>query len=288
MESSGRGLRTSDVARASGWSVQQVRDLERLAVLPPAVRSPNGYRTFTDEHVLALRAYRGLAAAVGPVAARRTLRDVRALPRDEGAALVGALHVTLAREREEALVARRALLSVRAEPGEGQGAEGGTLTITQLAAALGVRASTLRFWEKEGLVAPERVGTRGGSVSARLYPPSAVREARITAALRAAGYRVPEVRDAIEALRRTTGPAAVADPLAALDGRLDAIARRTLALLGAGADVAQLLATATPEGRSRGSEVEEAAALRAGRAEARPAGDREHAADDPHDDVPAG
>lgn len=255
-------LRTSDVARASGWSVQQVRDLERLGVLPPAVRSPNGYRTFTGEHVLALRAYRGLAAAVGPVVARRTLRDARALPRDEAAALVGALHVTLAREREEALVARRALLAIRAEADDEAGrpdrtrarthevqdpaAEGGSLTITQLAGALGVQASTLRFWEKEGLVTPQRVGTRAGTVSARTYPPSAVREARITAALRAAGYRVPEVRHAIEALRRTARPDADVDPLAALDDRLDAIARRTLALLRAGHDVARLL-TGEPE-----------------------------------------
>ncbi len=236
-------LRTSDVARASGWSVQQVRDLERLGVLPPAGRAPNGYRRFTDEHVLALRAYRGLAAAVGPVVARRTLRDARVLPLDEAAALVGALHVTLACEREQALAARRALLAVGAEPSEvaRPDAGGAALTITQLAAALGVRASTLRFWEKEGLVAPERVGTRGGSVSARLYPPAAVREARITAALRAAGYRVPDVRRAIEALRGTTGPTAVADPLAALDARLDTIGRRTLALLAAGTDVARLL-----------------------------------------------
>ena len=35
------------------------------------------------------------------------------------------------------------------------------MTITELAAALGVRASTLRFWEQEGLVSPDRV-TRCG------------------------------------------------------------------------------------------------------------------------------
>ncbi|MFB8229880.1 MerR family transcriptional regulator [Cellulosimicrobium sp. NPDC055967] len=250
----GAPLRTSDVARATGWSVQQVRDLEALGVLPPAGRSANGYRTFGDEHVLALRAYRGLAAAVGPVEARQVLRTVRALPRDEATALVGALHVTLARERDEALAARHALLAIRAEhdapaggdPTAGPGdAHASVLTITQLAAALGVHASTLRFWEREGLLAPDRVASRAGSVSARRYPPAAVREARVVAALRAAGYRVPDVRRAIDALRRTTGPVDVADPLAALDGRLDTIARRTVALLEAGHDVARLL-TGTP------------------------------------------
>ncbi len=258
-----RTLRTSDVARATGWSVQQVRDLEALGVLPPASRSPNGYRTFGDEHVLALRAYRGLATAVGPVVARAVLREVRTLPLPDAAARVGALHVTLARERDEALVARRALLAIRAEggptggPGEAGPDEGGpsanvpagaagdeddVLTITGLAAALGVRASTLRHWEREGLVAPERVATRAGTHGARAYPPAAVREARITAALRAAGYPVPAVRETIAALRRLDD---VAPTLAALDARLDAIARRTVALLAAGSDVARLLTGAT-------------------------------------------
>lgn len=247
-----RTLRTSDVARAGRCSVQQVRDLEALGVLPPAVRSANGYRTFGDEHVLALRAYQGLAAAVGPVVARRVLRDVHSLPLDEAASLVSGLHVTLAREREVALAARHALLAIQAEDDGAARSPGGTpagvsepggavLTITELAAALGVRASTLRFWEHEGLLAPERVASRTGAVSARRYPPSAVREARVIAALRAAGYRVPEVRHAIHALRGVTGPADVADPLAALDARLDAIARRSLALLEAGHDVARLL-----------------------------------------------
>ncbi|MFE9233155.1 MerR family transcriptional regulator [Cellulosimicrobium funkei] len=255
-----RVLRTSDVARATGWSVQQVRDLEALGVLPPAGRSPNGYRTFGDEHVLALRAYRGLATAVGPVVARAVLRDVRTLPLPDAAARVGALHVTLARERDEALVARRALLAIRAEggptgetgPDEGgpsgnvpagaAGDEDDVLTITGLAAALGVRASTLRHWEREGLVAPERVATRAGTHGARAYPPAAVREARITAALRSAGYPVPAVRETIAALRRLDD---VAPTLAALDARLDAIARRTVALLAAGSDVARLLTGAT-------------------------------------------
>lgn len=257
-----RVLRTSDVARATGWSVQQVRDLEALGVLPPTGRSPNGYRTFGDEHVLALRAYRGLATAVGPVVARAVLREVRTLPLPDAAARVGALHVTLARERDEALVARRALLAIRAEggptgetgPDEGgpsanvhagaAGDEDDVLTITGLAAALGVRASTLRHWEREGLVAPERVATRAGTHGARAYPPAAVREARITAALRSAGYPVPAVRETIAALRRLDD---VAPTLAALDARLDAIARRTVALLAAGSDVARLLTGATEQ-----------------------------------------
>src|SRR5690625_629711 len=197
------GFATSVVSAATGYSVQQIRDLEALGVVPPAHRAANGYRRFTPEHVRDLHAYRDLATAVGPVEARRAMARIRTLPTDEAAALVGALHTRLDREREEALAAQRALRSIRAEadlddpdsPPTGRDA----MTISELADALGVRTSTLRFWDKAGLVAPERVGTKSGS--ARRYPLPAIREARITAALRTAGYRIPGVRTAITAVR---------------------------------------------------------------------------------------
>ena len=108
-------LRTSDVARASGYSVQQVRDLERLGVIPPATRSPNGYRSYAAVHVHALGAYRGLAGAVGAVAARQLLTELRGQPIAEAAAAITAVHVRLARERDEALRAQAALRAIQAE-----------------------------------------------------------------------------------------------------------------------------------------------------------------------------
>ena len=79
------GFTTSELAAAAGNSVQQVRDLERLGVIPAAIRQPNGYRRFRTVHVTALRAYRRLAIAVGPVTARATLRDALDLPYMEAA-----------------------------------------------------------------------------------------------------------------------------------------------------------------------------------------------------------
>ncbi|MDN5723637.1 MAG: MerR family transcriptional regulator [Corynebacterium sp.] len=111
------------------------------------------------------------------------------------------------------------------------------MTITELAGALGVRTSTLRFWEKSGLIVPERVSSRVGA--ARRYPVPAIREARITAALRAAGYRIPDVQNAMRSIRQLHD---VEEPSKALENRIDAIAQRTRALLRAGADLAEMIA----------------------------------------------
>lgn len=105
------------------------------------------------------------------------------------------------------------------------------MTITQLAGALNVRPSTLRFWEQEGLVTPERVT----SLQARRYGLSAIRAARIVAALRATGYSIPAVREVMGSLHQLDS---LGKTQRILQQRLDQIATRTVALLRAGADLA--------------------------------------------------
>ncbi|GAA4077703.1 MerR family transcriptional regulator [Nocardioides kongjuensis] len=233
---------TAEVAAATGYSPQQVRNLEALGVIPPAPRTPSGYRQFSAVHVRDLVAYRDLALAVGPVVARRAMRDLRALAVEDATALVGSLHAGLGAEREQALAARAALVAVSAEAcTEAPPVAADSMTITELSDALGVRASTLRFWEREGLLAPERIATPAGA--ARRYPVSAVREARIVVALRAAGYRVPEVRSAIGAVRELGD---TARSLTTLDARLATIAQRVLALMRAGAVLAEMVSAPRP------------------------------------------
>lgn len=231
------GLRTAEVAVSTGYSVQQIRNLEALGVIKPAPRAANGYRRFGAHHVRDLHTYRDLATAVGPVVARRTMRTIRTSPPGDAAALLCSLHTGLNHEQEEALAAQRALRAIHAEAGvDAEPAGGDAMTITELAGALGVRTSTLRFWEKSGLVTPERIGTK--TTSARRYPLAAIREARITAALRAAGYRIPEIHRALAATRESAGIHAAIDTL---DRRLHTITDRMLALLRTGNTLSETL-----------------------------------------------
>nr|MDT0526334.1 MerR family transcriptional regulator [Streptomyces sp. DSM 41633] len=103
----------------------------------------------------------------------------------------------------------------------------------------GERASPLRYGETEGLVTPERIATRTGS--ARRYQVDALREARITAALRAAGYRIPDVQRAVAAIRELDD---VNRSLEALDTRLNSITDRTLSLIRAAVTLAEIIQSA--------------------------------------------
>jgi DNA-binding transcriptional MerR regulator len=143
--------------------------------------------------------------------------------------------VGLAREREEALRAQDALRAIEAEASAPEGDDDGdAMTITELAAALGVRPSTLRYWEQEGLAVPERVT----SLRARRYGSAATREARIVAALRSAGYGIPSVREVMATLRQFHG---IDETRRIMDRRLDQIAARTVALVRAGSDLAAVV-----------------------------------------------
>ncbi|MEU9891555.1 MerR family DNA-binding transcriptional regulator [Sphaerisporangium sp. NPDC051011] len=74
----GKGLRPVDLARLVGVSAQQIRNYADAGVLPPAPRTPAGYRRFDERHRGALLTYRALAAGFGWGTARAIMRGVHA------------------------------------------------------------------------------------------------------------------------------------------------------------------------------------------------------------------
>ncbi|KAA0960706.1 MerR family transcriptional regulator [Microbacterium sp. ANT_H45B] len=227
-------MSTSEVGRQVGYFTQQVRDLERLGVLPAAERTPRGYRVYRSDHVEALRAYRGLALAAGPVRARKMMPLLLASPLPEAAAIVDDLHAELSAERAAVLSARRGLDLIRSEAGDVFDGSRDSMTISELATALGVPASTLRHWEAEGLVRPDRIG----SSQARRYSWQAIVDARIAAALRAGGHRIPTIAAVLERLRDYSNPTDADELLAS---RLTQLAQRSVALLESSATLHRLI-----------------------------------------------
>ncbi|MBF6457112.1 MerR family transcriptional regulator [Nocardia cyriacigeorgica] len=229
-------LRTVDVARRAGYSVQQVRKLEHHGVLPPAARTESGYRTYDEIHLRSALAYRALAAGVGPVEAKRIMRAVHRAPLPEALALLDDAHARLARERTELRLARAAAEAISAEP-IAEVTESDAMSVAELADALGVRKSALRHWEAEGLISADRSTARG----ARRYSPAQVRDARIIHQLRNAGYRIDTLRTLVPNLPRAHHNDAIA---AALDAREASITARSRALLDAAAALADVIALA--------------------------------------------
>jgi DNA-binding transcriptional MerR regulator len=109
-------MRTVDIARRAGHSVQQVRNLERDGVLPPATRTATGYRTYGEIHLQSALAYRALAAGADPIEAKRIVRAVHDFPASQVLALLDAAHAQLDAERRKLGQAKEAAQAISSEP----------------------------------------------------------------------------------------------------------------------------------------------------------------------------
>ncbi|MEV6554808.1 MerR family transcriptional regulator [Nocardia sp. NPDC051756] len=230
--------RTVDIARRAGYSVQQVRNLERDGVLPPATRTATGHRIYGETHLHSALAYRALAAGAGPTEAKRILRTFHNGPIPEALALLDAAHARLHTERIELGHAEQAAASISLEPIDDVHSSD-AMSIAQLADALGIRTSTLRHWDAEGLVIPDRNHTRQG---ARHYTPNQVRDARIVHQLRKAGYPIAHLRAVMPDLRSVHRSEDLNSALAARDAGLTA---RATALLDAAAELRTVVSLIT-------------------------------------------
>lgn len=234
-------LTTAQAGRLMGYSTQQVRDLERLRIIPAAERGANGYRRYREQHVGALRAYKALAVAIGPVPARRLMPELLDGSIEHAAERIDELHADLARERSRVREAIRGL-DVAVDESSDVFADADAMSIGELAQALDVRSSALRHWEREGLVHPDR----GTASTTRIYGARAITEARITAALRAGGYGIPPIARILEQWRRQ---ALTADARQILADRLASLTRRSVSLLAAAGELHALLADLSAHGR---------------------------------------
>ncbi|MBI5671220.1 MAG: MerR family transcriptional regulator [Chloroflexi bacterium] len=148
-------LRTSDVARAVGVHPNTVRLYEAWGLLPPIPRAPNGYRQYTQRHLLQMRLARTAMRctwAGGPIR-RTTLAVVHlAAGNDLPAALDAAysLQALIASEQAQAEAAVRVLENWA----QGGGSENlpRPLRIGEAAKHLNVTIDMLRNWERNGLL----------------------------------------------------------------------------------------------------------------------------------------
>ncbi|MFB8076581.1 MerR family transcriptional regulator [Streptomyces sp. NPDC056013] len=238
-QSSGR-LRPVDLAREHGLSTQAVRNYEEAGALPPAARTPSGYRAYTALHVAALRAFLALLPGHGHRAATAIMRAVNEGAAEEAFRLVDESHALLLDDRRTLRAVENALRDLEpptatATTGSGAGSgtgPGGTpvvpgtaLFIGPLAEQLGIRPATLRSWERAGLVRPRRDPLTGY----RVYDEADVRDVRLVHQLRRGGHLLDQIAPLISQVRAAGGLAPLEAALGDWRDRLSARGRSLLA-----------------------------------------------------------
>lgn len=220
--------RPVDLAREHGLSAQAVRNYERDGILPAARRTPNGYRVYTDLHVVALRAHVALVVAHGHATGAEVMRAVDRNDREAALRAIDGSHLRLLRDRETLDTVEAAVGSLtRAAEADRPDRP---IAVGALAHRLGVVPATLRAWERAGVLVPER---EGGS---RRYSSDDVRDAELAHLLRRGGYPLAHIAVVVDQVRRAGGPEPLAASLADWRARLDVRARAMLTAAGRLAD----------------------------------------------------
>jgi DNA-binding transcriptional MerR regulator len=214
-------LRPIDLAREHGLSAQAIRNYDDAGILPPAERSPTGYRRYASLHAQALRAFLALRGGHGHQPALEIMRAINRGDVDSAYRLIDAAHVALLAERDTSTEVATALDALSSDPARVTG----RLTIGELARRLGLHPATLRTWEVEGILRPERDRATGY----REYGPDSVRDAEIARQLRRGGYQLSQVAQFLHSLREAGGADALSAFLRAWQDRLTARSRNLIA-----------------------------------------------------------
>jgi DNA-binding transcriptional MerR regulator len=233
----GEHLRPVDLARGHGLSTQAVRNYEEAGILPPADRTPHGYRTYTSLHAAALRAFLALLPGHGHRTATAVMRAVNEHAAQEALRLIDESHAQLLDDRRTLQAVENALSGLGgsrlgalsgSEAGVGSGpvaARPGGMFVGALAEQLGIRPATLRKWERAGLVSPRRDPVTGY----RVYTEPDVRDARLAHQLRRGGYPLAQIAPLIAQVRAAGGLEPLEAAMGDWHGRLSARGRAMLA-----------------------------------------------------------
>jgi DNA-binding transcriptional MerR regulator len=237
-------LRPVDLAREHGISTQAVRNYEKDGCIPPAHRTATGYRTYTEVHAAALRAYLALVPAHGYALGGQIMRAVNLSKIDAALTAIDRSHAQLLRDRETLDAVGEALenLATAADTAPHRPAHAKAFSIGELARRLGVTAATLRNWEQAGILTPDREPISGR----RIYGANDLRDAELTQLLRRGGYRLDRIRTIIEQIGMAGGTAALHT---ALHDWRRGLTARGVAMLNASAQLSryvELLGIAAP------------------------------------------
>ncbi|MGI5489507.1 MerR family DNA-binding transcriptional regulator [Microtetraspora malaysiensis] len=236
-----RALRPADLAGEHGLSTQAVRNYEDAGILPPAERSPAGYRQYSAVHAQALRAFLALRPGYGHQTAAAIMNAAHRRDDENLFRLIDRAHADLLRERDTLDEVAAALDALATAPTPDDGRPEG-VTIGALAHQLGMHPASLRKWEKAGILLPYRDRVTGH----RVYPPGAVRDAKMARHLRRGGYLLPQIKLFVDQLRAAGGTADLENMLHEWRARLR---HRSRAMLASGRQLDEyltLLATAQP------------------------------------------
>lgn len=169
-------IRPVDIARRLNISTTTLRKYEELGLVPPVPRSASGYRVYTQEHVAYFICIREMLPGFDLTRISRILREVMKKRIDTALWMAN---------KEQAKLYQEKIISKKIISNLGQAVEpkkkySGPLTINEVSRETGVSTTTIRYWDKIGLISPERNAVN----NFRMFTPLHIKQILIIYALK--------------------------------------------------------------------------------------------------------
>ena len=185
-------IKPIEIAKKLNISTSALRHYESWGIVPPPLRRPNGYRMYTEEHVAYFECIRAMYMGFGMDTVRKIMPLIQQKKLTEALWVVNQVQVNLHNDKRRA---EQALKVLELEELEGFSTRyhKDWYTIGEVAEEIDVASSTLRHWENEGLIEPQRDLESGY----RKYSRADVRRLLIIRTLRSAVYSLDIVREVL-------------------------------------------------------------------------------------------
>ncbi len=159
-------LRPIDIAKKLDVGTSALRHYEEWGIVPPANRKLNGYRIYTEEHEAYFQCIRAMYHGFGMAVVRKIMPMIQEHQFTKSLWEVNRVQADLFQRKEQATKAleilkpenMKAFMDKRKKK---------WYTIGEVEKEIEVPATTLRHWEKEGLIKPSRDPESGYRVYGR-------------------------------------------------------------------------------------------------------------------------
>lgn len=148
-------IRPIDIARKLGISTTTLRTYEELGLVPRVSRSETGYRIFTNEHLAYFICIREMIVGFGLSNISKILREVMLKNIDAALWMANQHQVNLRGDKIISEKIAENLINKKQTRSDSQKAKR-LMTIRDISEETGVPASTIRYWDKVGLITAKR------------------------------------------------------------------------------------------------------------------------------------
>lgn len=190
-------LRPIDIARKLDVGTSALRHYEDWGIVPPARRKANGYRTYTEEHEAYFQCIRAMYPGFGMATVKKIMPLLQENKIIEALWEVNKIQADLYQRKQLAIKALEILkpdnmdsfLQKRSKK---------WYTIGEVEQEINVPTTTLRHWEKEGLITPTRDPENGY----RRYNREDIRRLLIIRTVQSSVFFLDTVRDVLDKINQ--------------------------------------------------------------------------------------